>query len=160
MERIRSIQEHPLFLEQYALLQDAEKNRVFCRHTMEHFTDVARLMYIYSLEDGAGLDKPLIYAAALLHDIGRYEQIASGTPHHLSGARIAGAILKDCGFSPEEISSVQEAIKNHRNACSKDAPALSRYLYRADKQSRSCFSCPARKECNWPDEKKNLYLLY
>ena len=40
MKRIRTIQEHPLFMEQYTLLQEAEKDRFFCRHTMEHFVDV------------------------------------------------------------------------------------------------------------------------
>ncbi|MGN0356669.1 MAG: HD domain-containing protein [Blautia sp.] len=160
MKRIRTIQEHPLFMEQYTLLQEAEKDRFFCRHTMEHFVDVARLMYIYNLEEQAGLDKALIYAAALLHDIGRYEQIAFGTPHHLSGARIAGEILKDCGFSGEDISLIQEAISSHRKASDETAPILSRYLYRADKQSRNCFSCPAQAECNWPDTRKNLYLTY
>ena len=42
---------------------------------MEHFLDVARLMYIYNLEDQAGFSKEMIYAAGLLHDIGRYEQM-------------------------------------------------------------------------------------
>ncbi len=160
MERIRKIQEHPLFREQYELLQDAEKARIFCGHSMAHFADVARLMYIYSLEDHAGLDRSLIYAAALLHDIGRYEQISLGTPHHLSGARIAGVILADCGFSSEEISAVQDAVKSHRKASDEGAPPLSRYLYRADKQSRNCFCCPAKEECDWPDTKKNLYFTY
>ena len=99
MERVHSIQNHPLFQKQFHLLQKAEEERFFCRHTMEHFLDVARLMYIYNLEEGAGLDKELIYAAALLHDIGRYEQISQGTPHHISGARIAGEILKACIYN-------------------------------------------------------------
>lgn len=64
--------------------------------------DVARLMYIYNLEERAGLEKELIYAAALLHDIGRYEQISRGTPHHISGARIAEEIMADCGFEKKK----------------------------------------------------------
>ena len=51
MKRIDQILSHPVFREQFALLQEAEKDRIFCRHTMEHFLDVARLMYIYNLED-------------------------------------------------------------------------------------------------------------
>ena len=54
MKRIDQILSHPVFREQFALLQEAEKDRIFCRHTMEHFLDVARLMYIYNLEDQAG----------------------------------------------------------------------------------------------------------
>ena len=71
MKRIQDIFTHPLYQEQLSLLMDAEKDRIFCRHTVEHFLDVARLMYLYNLEDSAGLEKELIYAAAFLHDIGR-----------------------------------------------------------------------------------------
>lgn len=130
MKRIDQILSHPVFREQFALLQEAEKDRIFCRHTMEHFLDVARLMYIYNLEDQAGFSKEMIYAAGLLHDIGRYEQMEKGTPHHLAGARLA------------------------------ETPLFSRYLYRADKQSRNCLYCPARNACNWPKEKMNLTICY
>lgn len=160
MKRIRLIRQHELFLEQFRLLQDAEKDRIFCRHTMEHFLDVARLMYIYSLENESGLSKELIYAAALLHDIGRYEQIALGTPHHESGARMAGIILPECGFSPEETKRIQSAIICHRSSGAQTEDLLSVYLYRADKQSRNCFCCPANADCNWDEDKKNHQIIY
>lgn len=161
MERVHKIQNHPVFRDLYKKLEESEKDRIFCRHTMEHFLDVARLMYIYSLEDKAGLSKEVIYAAALLHDIGRYEQVTAGTPHDIAGARIAGEILKECGFTEAEIIPVVEAIMGHRNQKSGDSgSALTAYLYRADKKSRSCFACPALSECNWPEEKKNLTIMY
>ena len=53
MKRIDQILSHPVFREQFALLQEAEKDRIFCRHTMEHFLDVARLAYIRALEENA-----------------------------------------------------------------------------------------------------------
>ena len=160
MKRINQILSHPVFREQFALLQEAEADRIFCRHTMEHFLDVARLMYIYNLEDQAGFSKEMIYAAGLLHDIGRYEQIERGTPHHLAGARLAEIILTDCGFSPEEQEPILAAIRSHRVKDTAETPVFSRYLYRADKQSRNCFSCPARDACNWPEEKMNLTIRY
>lgn len=160
MKRIDQILSHPVFREQFALLQEAEKDRIFCRHTMEHFLDVARLMYIYTLEDQAGFSKELLYAAGLLHDIGRYEQMEQGTPHHLAGARLAEIILTDCGFSPEEQEPILAAIRSHRVKDTAETPLFSRYLYRADKQSRNCFSCPARAACNWPEEKMNLTIRY
>ncbi|MDO5337821.1 MAG: HD domain-containing protein [Eubacteriales bacterium] len=161
MERIHKIQNHPVFTEQYQLLCEAEKNRVFCGHTMEHFLDVARLMYIYSLEAQAGLSRELIYAAALLHDIGRYEQLTKGTAHDIASAALAEGILRDCGFEKEEIAAVKKAILGHRNPESRENPdLLTSYLYRADKQSRSCFACKAQEECDWPLEKKNLKIMY
>ncbi|MGM9640460.1 MAG: HD domain-containing protein [Faecousia sp.] len=154
MERIHLLQQHPLFRQLYDALQKAEESRPFCRHNMEHFLAVARLMRIYNLEEGAGLSRDLLYGAALLHDLGRAEP---GTSHEIAGAEIAGNILPDCGFEPEEIEEIREAILGHRS------PALSKstlrtYLYRADKASRNCFCCPAREECNWPREKMNLWI--
>ena len=160
MKRIQNIYLHPLYQEQFSLLTEAEQTRPFCRHTIEHFLDVARLMYLYNLEEQTGLDKELIYAAALLHDIGRYEQIAAGTPHDVASARMAGEILKDCDFQESDILLIQDAILHHRGNCITGETPLAHYLYRADKQSRNCFCCPALKECNWPESKKNMEINY
>ena len=43
----------------------------------------------------------MIYAAALLHDMGRVRQYRDGTEHHEESARIAARILPECGFSEE-----------------------------------------------------------
>lgn len=159
IDRIQSIQNNRLFQEFYIKLQDEEKSRIFCKHTLEHFLDVARLMYIFCLEDGEGIRKDVIYATALLHDLGRYEQIICGTPHNVAGAEIAGNVLRECGFAKDEIQSIQKAIASHRVPNSVDNDKLTEYLYRADKMSRICFSCVARAECNWPDEKKNEWIV-
>ena len=160
MKRIQAVYSHPLYQEQFSLLTDVEKDRIFCRHTMEHFLDVARLMYLYNLEEHAGLDKELIYAAALLHDIGRYEQIAHGTPHDIASAQMAQLILAETGFADTEIHQIQDAILHHRGNEATGATPLALYLYRADKQSRNCFCCTASLECNWPESKKNLEIDY
>lgn len=160
MERIRKLWLHPLYQNQITFLQKAEKDRIFCRHTLEHFLDVARLMYIYNLEENAGLGKELIYAAALLHDIGRCEQIIHDTPHHEAGVQAAGKILPECGFNPEEIQKIQHAISEHRLAGQTESDPLARYLYQADKQSRNCFCCPAAEDCNWPDSERNRSIQY
>ena len=160
MDRVNQIWNHPLYQNELRKLQLREADREFCRHTPEHFLDVARLMYLYNLEDESGLDKEVIYAAALLHDIGRYEQIAIGTPHDVASARMARQILSDCGFSLSDCSAVEDAILHHRGDENHGVTPLARYLYRADKQSRNCFCCPASKECNWPESKKNLEIDY
>ena len=159
MERVHRIQSHPMFQQLWQKLQEAEQDRIFCRHTMAHFLDVARLMYIYNLEDGAGLSKDLIYAAALLHDLGRYRQLLCGTPHEIAGAQIAEEILADCGYTEQERLAVRSAILGHRDPGTAGGnDVLAAYLYRADKRSRTCFACPAREACNWPEEKKNLWI--
>lgn len=157
MDLVNDIYQHPLYQEQFQALQRAEQDRIFCRHTMEHFLDVARLMYIRTLEESLDLSKTLLYATALLHDIGRYEQIAAGTPHHLAGARIAEKILRDCNCPGEERERICSAIMAHRKIVESDDPLI-RLLYQADKRSRLCFLCTASEACNWSEEKKNLHI--
>lgn len=156
METIEKIRKHPLYTECYEKLELAESGRIFCRHQMQHFLDVARLAYIRNLEDGLGLDKEVIYAAALLHDIGKYKQYEDGTPHEKTGVQIAERILSDIGvFSEEEKQSILCAIMRHRKNSDGKLP-LNRILYESDKLSRACYACPALSECNWSSEKKNM----
>ena len=161
MKRVNLIYNHPVFQEKFQALQEAEKDRKFCKHTLEHFMDVARLMYIDALEHALSISKELIYATALMHDIGRIDQIEQGTPHEKAGAALCDVILPDCGFSEEETAVIKAAILHHRNRTyESEVPGehdtLSELLYRADKKSRNCFACEMKKECNWDEEKMNL----
>ena len=45
MDRVNRIWRHPVYQEHYKKIQELESERIFCRHTPEHFLDVARLMY-------------------------------------------------------------------------------------------------------------------
>ena len=95
MDRVNQIWNHPIYQNELNKLQLLETDREFCRHTPEHFLDVARLAYIRALEENAPVSKELIYCTALLHDIGRARQYEDGTPHDEAGAAIAGQILSD-----------------------------------------------------------------
>ena len=57
MKRVNLIYRHPLYQKKYNALQKAEEHRKFCNHTLEHFLDVARLMYIYSVEQELSYQK-------------------------------------------------------------------------------------------------------
>ena len=81
MKRVDAILRHPLFEEKLRLLDELEAERAFCRHDLTHLMDVARLMWIDVLEQGLAIDRDVVYAAALLHDLGRVEQIQHGIPH-------------------------------------------------------------------------------
>ena len=154
MKRVNGIVRHPLFERQLARLGELEKTRVFCRHDLQHLLDVARLGWIAALERQLPLERDVVYAAALLHDIGRVEQIEEGIPHHQASASLAARILPEAGFSEAEITQIQNAIACHRADGGDNI--LGQLLYWADKKSRVCRTCPARGECSWPDEKKNL----
>ncbi len=154
MERVRRLYELPRYQEELKAIARAEVSREFCGHTLEHFLDVARLMYIRSLEEGEIVNREVIYAAALLHDLGRGMQYREGIPHQEAGVLLARELLPACRFDEKEIRQIVSAIGSHRRQ-QEGQETLARYLYQADKQSRNCFACPASDRCNWPEEKKN-----
>ena len=159
MDRVDAIWRHPLYQSYYRKLKQLETERIFCRHQMIHLLDVARIAYIRNLEEGLGLQKELIYAAAILHDIGKSLQYEVKIPHELAGVEIAEQILsglpEEVSFTEEEKGQILTAIKGHRRL-RKDAEPLERLLYESDKASRMCFACPAEAQCDWRTEKKNL----
>lgn len=159
MERINRILISDLYQEYLEKNNQAEASRRFCHHNMGHFLDVARIAMILNIEEGYGQGQEIIYAAALLHDIGRWVQYENGMPHDEASLRLAPEILLSCGFSEEESDRILTAIKDHRNAGIREEKSLSGLLYRADKLSRPCFACEMEKECNWKSDKKNLKLL-
>lgn len=158
MERVNRICKHPLWRDNLEKIQELEQDRIFCRHTIEHFLDVARIAYIEDLEKNLHLSKESIYAAALLHDIGRYLQYTQGIPHEEGSVQIAKEILKECGFEQEEQEEILSAIQGHRKQKIAFADDLAGVLYRADKKSRNCAFCTAFQECHWDRENKNLVI--
>lgn len=156
MERVNRIWRHPYYQACLAEIRRLEAERKFCRHTPEHFLDVARITCLLALEQGVQADREQIYAAGLLHDIGRHLQYRQKIPHEQAGAAIAEEILRDCGFDGQERSSILRLILGHRTKPEDgEKTTLSALFYQADKLSRNCFSCPVQDECNWPEEKKN-----
>jgi len=139
---------------------DYEKNRRFCRHDWQHMLDVARIAYMLALESGRrqGLSKEIIYAAGLLHDIGRWREYRSGEDHAAAGARLAGPLLDRAGFSGAEKEIITAAIREHRNG-GRQASSLGRLICTADDLSRPCHRCPARGECYKADRMATAGLL-
>ena len=152
MGRYRGILKHPVFLKYAEELVELEKDRIYCGHSLEHLLAVARIAYIMVLEQKLDYDKDIVYAAGLLHDIGRTTQYKSGVPHELAAIEPATRILEACGYTTQEISDITEAIGKHRIKHGDSLPAI---LYKADKKSRNCYVCKAADTCNWPDGKRN-----
>lgn len=179
MSRVDAVFSHPDYIENLRKNEEAERDQEFCHHDMEHFLNVARLSYIFSMERGYEIPKEEIYAAALLHDIGKWRQYQEGIPHEEASAVIAEQILRDTGFSQAERERILYAIQNHRkplweqpetkaeinveiNVKSKEKSEmrLAQILYDADKMSRNCFLCNAQELCDWDGEKKNQKILW
>lgn len=160
MDRIEKILQHDTYGSCLKQIRAFEAERIFCGHDMPHFLDVARLAYIFNLEEGLHILRESIYAAALLHDVGRHIQYRDGTPHQEASVPIAKEILTDCGFEGQEQHAILEAIARHRDVCVKGEQNLTGIIYRADKMSRACFSCMAEQQCSWGKEKQNRNILY
>jgi len=129
-----------------------EQGRIYCRHDLQHMLDVARLTYILLLESGRlgnisrERGREMVYAAGLLHDIGRWRQYDGSGDHALAGAELAGPIMLRAGFSPAEVELVSRAVAEHRLG-EEGASVLGRALARADDLSRDCYQCRVREQC-------------
>lgn len=149
---------NPLFLQCVEKNSKYEEQRRFCKHGWEHLMDVARIAYIISLERGYGMERDLVYAAALLHDCGRYVELEQEVPHEKAGARLAKQILRECDCPDSWISMIYQAILEHRKG--RATTVLGDLLYEADKRSRACFRCEAEQDCSWKQSQKNNRIKY
>lgn len=149
MVRVNAILRHPRFIKEIRRVEEIERGRVFCGHGIDHLMDVARIAFILSRESGGAEDKELVYAAALLHDVGRARQYEDDTPHEQESAAIAAEILPECGFDEHETALILDAILAHRTTGGGGKPGFAGLMYKADKASRRCYDCAASRECNW-----------
>ena len=129
------------------------------RDYLNELEDLERDSYILKLEEDVDVDKDMIYATSLLHDLGRVLEIKEGINHAIGSVDIAREILEITDFSLEEKNRILSCISYHRT---KDAveDEFFNIFYRADKLSRPCFRCPAYDACNWSYEKKNHKIKY
>lgn len=158
MKRVQYILSHPSYQEYLKKIREEEQERIFCRHDLSHFQDVARLAYIFKLERGYEVSKELIYAAALLHDIGKWQQYRKGIPHETASSRLAEEVLLDAGFLEPERRQIRQAILHHRRGDGTEE--LDILLYDADKMSRNCYACPVKETCNWTEDQKNQKVMW
>lgn len=158
MERIDRILKNPVYRETQRQLDELEQERIYCKHGTDHALDTARIMYIRVLEQSLPFDKELVYAAALLHDLGRCSEYQNKKPHHEAGAVLAEGILLECGFTETETGLIVKAIRGHREGGERPE-GFSALLYEADKLSRTCWQCRVADTCKWTDGKKNHTVL-
>lgn len=156
MDKVDEITRHPLYRKSLQKIAEQEDGRIFCKHDMEHFLAVARIAMILNLQENLGISQEVIYGTALLHDIGRHCQYIDGIPHEQASYEIAGQILQDIEYTPDEKQMILDAISYHRSPAVSVQNDLCGIIYRADKKSRLCSQCAAREQCNWSPEKMNL----
>ncbi len=158
MERINCILSNYEYISYLDKNKANEKDRIFCHHNIIHFLDVCRIAWIINLEEQLNLNKEIVYAVGLLHDIGRWQEYEMNISHEIASANLAENILNKCEFTEEEKSLILTAIKNHRTK--KNTDDLSRIIYTADKVSRPCFNCTAIGKCKKFQNNEKPKLVY
>jgi len=158
MDRVERILGDTFYKKQIKKIYESEYDREFCRHGFGHAVSVARIAYILALEEQIDIRKDMVYAAALLHDIGRYTPEEQEMSHHEAGAAVAADVLRRAGYTEEECDRICDAIRAHKELPYGSGDLMG-ILYRADKLSRNCFLCDAREDCYWPEERKNRTIL-
>lgn len=148
MARVNQLLDHEDYNRYIETINELEKERCFCKHGFEHGINVARIAYAYLLEKGnRDLSKEGVYAAALLHDIGRWVEYQTGEDHAEVSARLALPLLKECGFSSADIQVILVGIREHRRHYEDDLSLLGEALAIADDWARDCRYCSAQKQC-------------
>ena len=156
--RILENRDYKYYLEQ---INEVEKDRIYCRHGLDHYLAVAKISMLLARECEIDVDEDIVYGAALLHDLGRYDIEAKN--HEDVSCQLAEKILPDCGYEPVKIRVIVDLINSHRgryfiseiqhlrktkqldlNACFRIA----------DQISRKCFECQAVDTCKWKEEEK------
>ncbi|HWQ89886.1 MAG TPA: HD domain-containing protein [Desulfitobacteriaceae bacterium] len=156
LPRVNKLIADPVYQNYLHKIAEAEKDRLYCKHGPDHGLAVARIAYAYLLEQGGPVPaKEVIYAAALLHDIGRWAEYASGEDHALAGAALARPLLEKSGFDSREIKLIEQAIAEHSTHRSENLSDLGRALALADDWARDCLQCKVKDSCHKFTEQMN-----
>ncbi len=149
LPRVNELIDNPIYENYMLKIEKAEKERSYCKHGFDHGLAVARIAHSFLLEQGeTSLSKEVIYAAALLHDIGRWVEYQTGEDHAQASATLALPLLEESGYSSEEIKVIVKAIGEHRTHSGENLSALGRALALADDWARDCRQCKAKDGCH------------
>lgn len=170
LQYTRQLLQDQEYLAMVKRLEQQEKQRLFCRHGLSHFLDVARIAWIRILEQTAqesmdmehlAQQKDQIYLTALLHDLGRLAEYnhTQSHGHAQEGAHIAEKFLKRIGYPEHKVQEIVNAVREHSKEV-KTNQDLSDKIQIADNCSRNCFFCEAQEQCYWSEERRNKTILW
>ena len=155
MARFNQLLDHEDYINHMEKIDVFEKERLFCKHGFEHGLNVARIAYAYLLENGEMLPKESVYAAALLHDIGRWIEYGTGEDHAEASARLSLPLLEACSFNLDDIQLILQGIREHRRHHEDHLTLLGKALALADDWSRDCRHCSGQALCNKYHQRMN-----
>ncbi|MHB1652452.1 MAG: HD domain-containing protein [Desulfitobacteriaceae bacterium] len=149
MERINQVIQGKDFQQYLQKTAELEQQRLYCKHGFDHLLAVARIACVYLLEHGENnFEKEIVYSAAILHDLGRWVEYQTGEDHAVVSARLAGPLLEENGFAPEEVRLILQAILEHRKHRDECLSPLGKALALADDWARDCWNCAGQDTCH------------
>ena len=168
MKYTEKLLQNPGFRKIQAEIRQWEITRIYCHHELAHSMDVARMAWIYFLEDcqkehlflepmQLEEKKDFIYVCALLHDIGRAKQYETGVHHSVGGQALAECLLLAIGAPETWKDPVLHIVAGH-HACGRTDESerqIAGYIDRADHDCRPCFLCEGRDTCKWGQKEQN-----
>lgn len=161
-ELAEKLRNNRLYQKELEKLISYESNRIFCKHDLTHFKEVARIATVVARQNQLFISVSEIEITALLHDMGRVKQYEKGISHEKAGVAFAREILFSLGCDKKMVHRVCHAIAQHsqrqnvqlRMANVHKIQELGELISYADQFSRTCYCCNAKKECKWKEEEK------
>lgn len=155
------------YVEKINRLNEIEKDRIYCKHSLEHFDEVYQILNILStrrnLDNSCDLSKIMAY----FHDIGRADSYDGA--HDKCSSDFARVLLGEYKLAKEEIDLICYAIDNHSgridvqeayyyidNNMVEDnlVDTWAKLLRISDQLSRKCYICKANEVCKWLEGEK------
>ena len=151
-QKILENEEYKKYVERICYL---EKDRIYCKHDLKHSLDVARICTIIMYEQGQEVNRDIVYATALLHDIGRFKENTQN--HEAWSVDIAteiATIVEIISFHRGNYSIKQiDELVNHGKLDLKESFKI------ADQLSRNCFCCKGSSSCKWKEENRSTNIM-
>ncbi len=172
MKYLNRLIHHESYRAVYQQLVELEEDRMYCKHDMNHFLDVARLAANINMEKNLQVDLEMIYLCAFLHDIGRGINDKKQISHSQASANLAREILLHIDYPTQQMETILYAITRHGTRGNVDLLLQNEYmagfftagddvpgkltflLQTADQLSRSCYLCPVEASCKWKEQEK------
>lgn len=160
LDQVNRLLAHDTYKSYLQDLKSLESERVYCKHDLQHFLDVARIATIINLKEDYKLNEEDVYLAALLHDVGKTQSYKDASvKHSIASAVLAKPLLQELKIDSKRIEGILYAIEKH-NSKDEILEPLAKVIAKADHLSRQCHACMAYDTCKWPETKKNHGITY
>ena len=128
------------YLKKINRLNEIEKDRIYCKHDLDHFQEVYQILSILSSRRGLDDSRNMSKTMAYFHDIGRADSYDGY--HRKSSSDFARILLGEYYYIDNNI--VEDSLRD----------TWAKLLRISDQLSRNCYICKANEICKWLEGEK------